>query len=166
MKLRWEPIRPFGVAEGIQCVLGLLASLLPTPRILINLIHRRRGVHVHCLRTTVIAYGVSLDPIYPDLIEIEPGAWLTQRCVVTAHFRPSPFIAASIGRIGHDQIGPVRIGRGAYIGIASIILPGVTIGAGAVVGAGSVVTRDVAPGAVVAGNPARVIREKTSQIGT
>ena len=45
----------------------------------------------------------------------------------------------------------------ASIGAGAIILPGVTIGSGAMVGAGSVVTRDVPPGATVAGNPARRI---------
>ncbi len=46
----------------------------------------------------------------------------------------------------------------ARIGANSTILPGVVIGAGAVVGAGSVVTKEVPPGAVVVGNPARVIK--------
>ena len=50
---------------------------------------------------------------------------------------------------------PVHIGRNSWIGGGAIILPGVTIGDDAVVGAGSVVTRDVPPGATVAGNPAR-----------
>jgi acetyltransferase-like isoleucine patch superfamily enzyme len=50
--------------------------------------------------------------------------------------------------------------RGASIGSGATILCGVTIGAGALVGAGAVVTRDVPPGAVVAGNPATVIRER------
>ena len=47
--------------------------------------------------------------------------------------------------------------RGASIGANATILPGVTIGAGAMVGAGAVVTRSVPPGAVVVGNPARVV---------
>jgi acetyltransferase-like isoleucine patch superfamily enzyme len=54
---------------------------------------------------------------------------------------------------------PVVIGDNVWIGNRAIILPGVTIGEGAVVGAGSVVTRDVAARTVVAGNPARVVRE-------
>jgi maltose O-acetyltransferase len=51
---------------------------------------------------------------------------------------------------------PVRIGRNVWIGGGAIILPGVTIGDDAVVGAGSIVTRDVAAGATVVGNPARM----------
>jgi acetyltransferase-like isoleucine patch superfamily enzyme len=56
-------------------------------------------------------------------------------------------------------IAPVRIGNKVWIGFGASVLPGVTIGDGAVVGAGSIVTRDVEPWTVVAGNPARVIRQ-------
>jgi UDP-2-acetamido-3-amino-2,3-dideoxy-glucuronate N-acetyltransferase len=48
-----------------------------------------------------------------------------------------------------------RIEDGASLGSGSVILGGVTVGAGAIVGAGAVVTRDVPPGATVAGSPAR-----------
>ena len=54
--------------------------------------------------------------------------------------------------------GDVWIGNDVYIGYNVIILSGVTIGDGAVIGAGSVVAKDVPPYAVVAGNPAAVIR--------
>lgn len=54
---------------------------------------------------------------------------------------------------------PVRIGNNVWIGFDCIILPGVTIGDGAIVGARSVVTEDVPPYTVVAGNPARKIRQ-------
>ena len=53
---------------------------------------------------------------------------------------------------------PTLVKRGASIGSNATILCGVTIGEGAIIGAGSVVTRDVPPNAVVAGNPAHLIR--------
>jgi acetyltransferase-like isoleucine patch superfamily enzyme len=49
-----------------------------------------------------------------------------------------------------------------WVATRAMILPGVRIGRGAVVGAGSVVTKDVAAGMIVAGNPAKVIRERQS----
>jgi len=52
---------------------------------------------------------------------------------------------------------PVHIGSDVFIGARALILKGVSIGDGAVVGAGAVVTRDVPSGAIVGGNPARVI---------
>lgn len=54
---------------------------------------------------------------------------------------------------------PVTIGNHVWIGARATILKGVTIGDNAIIGAGSVVTKDVPPNTVVAGNPAKVIRE-------
>lgn len=59
----------------------------------------------------------------------------------------------------HVKICPVKICNKVWIGFNSIILKGVTIGEGSIVGAGSVVTKDVPPWTIVAGNPARIIRE-------
>ncbi len=53
---------------------------------------------------------------------------------------------------------PTYVKRRASIGTGAVLLGGITVGEGAVVGAGSVVTRDVPAAAVVAGNPARVLR--------
>lgn len=53
---------------------------------------------------------------------------------------------------------PIKVCSDAWIGMNCIILKGVTIGAGAIVAAGSVVTKDVPPWAVVAGNPARLVK--------
>jgi UDP-2-acetamido-3-amino-2,3-dideoxy-glucuronate N-acetyltransferase len=53
---------------------------------------------------------------------------------------------------------PTVVRRGASIGSSATILCGITIGEGAMVGAGSVVTKDVEPGSVVVGNPARSVR--------
>lgn len=56
------------------------------------------------------------------------------------------------------SVVPTRVKKGASIGTSATILCGVTIGENAIVGAGSVVTRDVPDNAIVAGNPARMIR--------
>lgn len=79
---------------------------------------------------------------------------------------------ASILTLGHDPQSPDFADKGGdvvikdrvWIGYRAIILPGVTIGEGAVVGAGSVVTRDVDPYAVVAGNPARPVGTRSSDL--
>jgi galactoside O-acetyltransferase len=56
------------------------------------------------------------------------------------------------------SVRPVIIQDKTWIGFNALILKGVTIGRGAIVGAGAVVTRDVPPYAIVAGNPAKIIR--------
>lgn len=69
---------------------------------------------------------------------------------------------ATVGAFAH--VGPgailcggVHVDDGALIGAGAVVLPGVRIGRDARVGAGAVVTRDIAPGAVVAGSPARAV---------
>ncbi len=56
------------------------------------------------------------------------------------------------------KVEPITVKKGASIGSGAVILSNITIGANAIVGAGSVVTKDVSPNAVVAGNPARIIK--------
>jgi maltose O-acetyltransferase len=60
---------------------------------------------------------------------------------------------------GWEMTKPVTIGDSVWIGGSAILLPGVTIGERSVIGAGAVVTKDIPPDVVVAGNPARIIRE-------
>lgn len=67
------------------------------------------------------------------------------------------------GRNLRQDKGPMRIGHAVWIGANALVLPGVDVGNGAVVAAGAVVTKDVAPFAVVAGNPARELRKRFSE---
>lgn len=74
--------------------------------------------------------------------------------------------ATSGGNLQTEQDWKVErtiVRRGASIGSGATILSNVTIGENAIVGAGSVVTRDVPPNAIVAGNPARFLREVTQE---
>lgn len=66
----------------------------------------------------------------------------------------------TIGRNFGDR-GVPRIGDRVYIGAGSVVFGEITIGDGAIIGSNSVVNRDVPPGCIVAGNPARVVREST-----
>src|SRR4051812_39095391 len=61
--------------------------------------------------------------------------------------------------IGYTRVGRITIGNKVFIGQRSMILPGVTVGDNVIIAAGAVVTKDVPSGTIVAGNPAKVIRE-------
>jgi len=118
--------------------------------------HRLRGVRV--ARTAEIGYMVIIDHLYPERVVIEDGATISARSTILAHDESKAYTGS-----GREKIAETRIGQGAFIGVHSIILPGVTIGPGAIVGAGSVVTRDVAGGEVVVGVPARPMRPSPRQ---
>jgi acetyltransferase-like isoleucine patch superfamily enzyme len=130
-------------------------------------------------------YGCQIgdDVKVGTFVEIQKGVKVGNRCKISSHtficegvtIEDEVFVGHNVtfindrrpravnaeGRLQTEAdwgCVPTLVRKGASIGSGSVLLCGVTIGENALVGAGSVVTRDVAAGAVVAGNPARPIR--------
>ncbi len=131
-------------------------------------------------------YGCSIgaESTIGAFVEIQRGATIGARCKISSHtfvcegvtiedevfvghhvcftndrFPRAANASGQMSQQGDWELEPTLVERGASIGSGAVLLPGLTIGAGALVGAGSVVTKDVEPGGVVAGCPARPIRQ-------
>ncbi len=90
-----------------------------------------------------------------DEIVLEDGVMLANGAYVT----DSDWHTIYDRTVRAEKPTPVRIGRNAWLGDGSVVLKGVTVGENAVVAARAVVTRDVPANVVVAGNPAKVVKE-------
>jgi acetyltransferase-like isoleucine patch superfamily enzyme len=99
------------------------------------------------------AYFDARDLVLEDYVGWGPGAKVLGS-VHTGIPEAEPIITTGL------VIKPVRVGFGADVGMNASILPGVQIGAHSIVGAGAVVTHDVPEYAIVAGVPARVVRDR------
>ncbi len=102
----------------------------------------------------------------PTGVRIEDGAFVGPHVTFTNDLYPAAVdkdgnLLGGTGSGGWDVVETV-VERGASIGANATIVCGVRIGAGALVGAGSVVTRDIPPGMLAVGNPARVVGPRPS----
>lgn len=102
-----------------------------------------------------LAYGVVITTT--GGVRIGARTLIGYRAQILSANHAIPPLPHRIFDSGH-AVGAVDIGRDVWVGANVCILAGVQVGDGAVIGAGSVVTRAVPPGAIVAGNPARIIR--------
>jgi hypothetical protein len=116
--------------------------------------YRKAGIRIG----RVIEFGNYnwLSIQYSNLIEIEDGALLAGSIHVISHSYLFAGLSKDYGS-KNEGFFPVRIKKGARIGMSVIILPGVTIGENSVVGAGAVVADDIPPNCVAVGVPAKPV---------
>jgi acetyltransferase-like isoleucine patch superfamily enzyme len=141
-----------GSQLGRDCVVGELATV-------------RERVSVG--EGVVIGRGVCVenDTVIGSHTRIQSNAYITAYCTLEEHVFVAPCVVTTndnfMGRTErrHALIKGPTIRRGARVGGGVTLLPGVEVGEEAFVGAGAVVVRDVPPGKVVVGVPARVLRD-------
>jgi acetyltransferase-like isoleucine patch superfamily enzyme len=97
--------------------------------------------------TVQFSLSARFDRTYPRGVHVEKFSWVAFDAAILTHDRTRGLYLDT------------RIGESCFIGARSIILPGVQVGHHSVVAAGAVVSKDVPPHCIVAGNPAKVIRE-------
>ena len=142
-----------------------------------------RGVKVYDF-TNLYGCEIGENSQIGAFVEIQKGVRVGRCCKISSHtficegvtIEDDVFIGHNVtfindrfprattndGKLQHEcdwECIPTRICLGASIGSSATILCGITVGEGAVIGAGSVVTHDVPAGAVVAGNPAQILRK-------
>jgi acetyltransferase-like isoleucine patch superfamily enzyme len=165
----------FGVYSYANTILFLFLDLLPMPirNCFFKIIFRKIG------KNNLIDYRTYFR--YPRRISLGSNVSINRGCsfyasyycreaeiIIKDNVTLAPYV--SIFTASHDyrtldlpDIGKrVVINNDVWIGANSIILPGVEIGEGAVIGAGSVVTKDIPRYSIAVGNPARVIKQRTS----
>lgn len=101
--------------------------------------------------------GLGINCVVHGPLSIGDNVMMGPDVVILTHTHNINRIDIPMGQQG-ARIAKVSIGNDVWIGMRSIIMPGVTIGSGAVIGAGAVVTKDVPDYAIVGGVPARIIK--------
>ena len=139
-----------GQQQILECLLGSLGVdvMVRAP------LYCDYGTHIAIGDRTFVNFGLVALDVAPITIgadcQIGPNVQL---------LTPIHPLDPDLRRDKWEQASPIFLGDNVWLGGGVIVLPGVTIGPGTVVGAGAVVSRDLPPGVLAVGTPARVVRE-------
>jgi len=148
---------PVGVkyGRGASTYLGTMFDVGPAGRVELGDYALVHGARIICDAEVIIGdYAlISWNVVFMDTYRLPLEARERRKELERVPAHPLRVAAASV------SAQPIRVERNVWIGFDACVLPGVTIGEGSIVGAKSVVTHSVPPYTVVAGNPARAIRQ-------
>jgi acetyltransferase-like isoleucine patch superfamily enzyme len=133
---------------------SMIGSHLETGHHVVVREENRVGDHVNIWSNSVLDYSCIIG----NRVRLHTSVYVAQHSVMEDDVFVAPGVTLANDRypVSRSLEGPV-VRRGARIGANATLLPGVEVGPNALVGAGAVVTKDVPEGAVVVGNPARII---------
>lgn len=134
----------------VKSLLHIIAMYAPHDKIRVPF-HKMRGTNIG--KDVFIGPGVFIEETRPELVTIEDGVHIAPRVTIVAHDASYHVVDGRLDVRREEVI----IRKRSFIGCGSTILPGITIGEGSIVAAGSLVNKEVPPGVIVGGVPAKVI---------
>lgn len=121
-------------------------------------LHSFRGVNFKDINSTFIGENVSIDGIHPENISIGKRCIITSGTKILSHFIDTENLSDNPKHYFRFFNGKVIIEDDVFIGLNVVIASPIKIGKGSIIGANTVLTKDIAPGSVVVGGSARVIK--------
>jgi len=155
--LPWSP-RPGGTAA--RKIRGTLAHwMLDSCGVDVNI---ERGAWFGSGKGVVVGdrSDIGMDALVIGPVTIGKDVMMGPRCILVASQHETSSVDVPMNQQGFRPDRRIVIEDDVWIGAGSTILPGRRIGTGSIVGAGAVVVTDVPPYTVVAGNPARVVKQR------
>lgn len=117
--------------------------------------HKMRGIHIG--KNVEIGYRVMIGNVHPENIYIGDNTTIAANTTILDHDNSYYY-----SRGGEVKCGKVVIGNNVFIGVGTVIMPGVRIGDGAIIGSLSFVNKDIPAYVVAAGNPVSIIKANSA----
>lgn len=131
-------------------IMGFLSKIIQKTRFL----KLRLLGYKNISSSAIIESNLNLDRVFPEGIHIGDNTLVASHTTILCH----EHVKRDEKNIKNPWVTNTYIGKNSFIGVGSMILPGVKIGDEVIIGAASVVTKNIPSNSVAVGNPARVIK--------